>query len=145
MPTVTCGTCQTPTHVALRRGVRAGRAGLPGLRRPRPAPAEQGPGQPERLGGAKNAAPAGTGAGCTTGTLPGPWEPKQCSSSEVAATMEGLIRHSADVDSKYHRQLHRHPRRLRRRVRVPPTCSATGCCAVEEHRLGDAVPARATA
>ena len=50
----------------------------------------------------------------------------RCSSSEVAAMIEGLLRHctDADIDS----QLRRHPRRLAWSGSRSPNCSASGCC-----------------
>ena len=52
---------------------------------------------------------------------------KTCSSSEVAAMMEGLIRHTADVDSQITANYTdtTGPRSSGSRS---PTCSATGCC-----------------
>ena len=52
---------------------------------------------------------------------------KTCSSSEVAAMIEGLLRHCTDADDRPPTTSTPTARRVRR-VRVHRTCSASGCC-----------------
>ena len=68
---------------------------------------------------------------------------KTCSSSEVAAMIEGLLRHCADARDRG--QLHRYPRRFHRRVRVHASARLQPAAPAEEHRRRPPLPARPTA
>ena len=62
-----------------------------------------------------------------------------CSASEVAAMIEGLLRHLTDRGDRP--EVHRHPRRLRCRVRVRPPARLPAAAPAEEHRLSPPVHA----
>ena len=51
---------------------------------------------------------------------------KSCSSSEVAAMIEGVLRHCTDAEIEP--QLRRHPRRSPPSGSPSPTCSGFSCC-----------------
>jgi TnpA family transposase len=67
---------------------------------------------------------------------------KTCSASEVAAMLEGLLRH--ETTAEIGPQLHRHPRRVDRRLRVLPPPRVPAAAAPEAHRYRTSLQPRAS-